>query len=117
MATALADKTLLPIRAERTQYHGYDQIVLHYDDIDSHGRKMPRNLWVGPPLDDPCTNYYRDPLGVAVLQVMQAFWELEETTRTLGRQRDEAVARAAALQEEVRELTARVKGLERQKKG
>jgi hypothetical protein len=111
MSAALV-KTLLPIRAERSVLRGHPQIVLHYEGRGPGGARQQYQHWVGPPLDDNSMAYHRDPFGVAVLQVMQLFWELETSIEKMVRERDEASQRAAALLSENADLTRRCHGLE-----
>jgi len=105
-----AVKTLLPIRAERIDFRGYPQIVLRYEG-KINGVMQPFTHFVGPPLDEP-GHYHREPLGVAVLQIMQLFWKMENDIGNILKERDAARAEADGLVEEVKELTSRCHGLE-----
>lgn len=91
----------LPIRAVRNTFNGFPSVTLIYTAPTADGQESEYQRVVGPPLDDPTPGVYRDPLGVAVLRLMQEFFKMEAERDGLLQQRDEAILRERELEGEL----------------
>jgi hypothetical protein len=91
-------KRLLPIKLVSSKFNRQPSLELEYRG--HHGGT--EHLLVGPPLSDTTPGLYRDPLGVAIVQLVEAYYALEAEHDGLAKERDEALQRALAAEAELR---------------
>lgn len=88
-------KRQLPFRVEIRQVRGYPQVILHFQRHLPGGGHDEGALQVGPPLDQNDAPYFRDPCGVAILELIGMYGELLQENEALVKQRDELIAAEA----------------------
>jgi hypothetical protein len=99
-ARASHERTLLPFRVLSGATGGHPVVTLEYDGRGPGGVRRTYRRVVGPPEGDD--RVYRDPLGVAVLNLMQLYRELEGRHDQALKERDEARGRARQAEEEAK---------------
>src|SRR6266576_993060 len=96
------ERTFLPFRVLKGAAGGHPCVSLEYDGAGPGGVRQTYRRVVGPPPGDDATPVYRDALGVAVLDLLTLYRDLEDRHADTLRERDEARARAAALEVEAK---------------
>jgi len=89
-------KPVVPFRVEIKDVRGHPAVFLHYTCTFPGGKTGQGVLHVGPPLEQNDAPYYRDPLGVAILQLLRQSERWQEENQALAQRLDEMIAAPTA---------------------
>lgn len=108
---------LLPFRVEPTTVAGRRWVTLHYEGLAVAPDGSTRRLQYRYELGDPGARITMPALGLAILDTINAYRELEQSVGPALKENATLKERVAQLEGQLREMKNRVQGHENQQAG